>query len=153
MSISAEPVGSVLQVDQRAVETASDAAASVGSRLMAIKFLEELTVACTPDDWPPQMLVTPAQVPGDLATPALEWVASIFRDQLPFAVFVHRHSMPHRAHPRVRKPSCPSMEFANFVLPDHCRHATGWHWSADSCALDLSFSTCGKAGHQLEHCQ
>ena len=53
----------LLQVSQQAAALAADAAAGVGGRLMAIKFLEELVLVCNPDSWPSQMLVSPAQVP------------------------------------------------------------------------------------------
>ena len=53
----------LVQVSQQAAALAAEAAAGVGSRLMAIKFLEELVLVCSPDGWPTQMLVSPAQVP------------------------------------------------------------------------------------------
>ena len=60
-------------MSQQAAALAADAAAGVGGRLMAIKFLEELVLVCNPDSWPSQMLVSPAQVPCTAHDSSSDW--------------------------------------------------------------------------------
>ena len=54
-------VCSCLQLQHRAKALALEEGGGVGVRLMALKFLEQLIVACTRNSWPADVLVPPAQ--------------------------------------------------------------------------------------------